>query len=74
MQTEHGDGCGREFTSAKLELRKRLDDLRAELDRYLASEYDVKTKDQKAYGQWRGSHQPFPLVRGILRHYARWWI
>ena len=58
MQTEQEMDAA-EFTSAKLELRKRLDDLRAELDRYLASEYDVKTKDQKAYGQWRGSHQPF---------------
>ena len=58
MQTEHGMDAGA-FAGAKLELRKRLDDLRAELDRYLAGEYGVKTDDQKAYERWRGSHQPF---------------
>ena len=58
MQTEHGMDAGA-FAGAKLELRKRLDDLRAELDRYLASEYGVKNDDQKGYERWRGSHQPF---------------
>ena len=58
MQTEHGMDAGA-FAGAKLELRKRLDDLRAELDRYLAGEYGVKTDDQESYEQWRGSHQPF---------------
>ena len=58
MQTEHGMDAGA-FAGAKLELRKRLDDLRAELDRYLASECGVKNDDQKGYERWRGSHQPF---------------
>ncbi len=58
MQTEHGMDAGA-FAGAKVELRKRLDDLRVELDRYLASEYGVKNDDQEAYERWRGSHQPF---------------
>ena len=43
----------------KLDLRERLDVLREELDRYLASEYGVREGDEGAYGQWRASHQPF---------------
>ena len=58
MQTEHNMDAGA-FAGAKLQLRKRLDDLRVELDRYLASEYGVKTNDQQAYERWRGSHRPF---------------
>ena len=58
MQTEHGMATS-EFAATKEELRKRLDDLRRELDRYLAGEYDVKASDKKAYAKWRTSHQPF---------------
>ena len=58
MQTEHGMDAG-EFTDAKRELRNRLNDLREELDRYLAGEYGVEADDERAYGQWRESHQPF---------------
>ena len=58
MQTEHNMDAGA-FAGAKLELRKRLDDLGAELDCYLASEYGVKTGDKKAYAKWCHSHQPF---------------
>ena len=58
MQTERSMDADT-FASAKLELRKRLDDLRAELDHYLASEYSVKIDDKKAYEEWRDSHQPF---------------
>ena len=47
------------FTKAKLGLRNRLNDLREELDGYLASEYGKKTDDTEAYGEWRNSHQPF---------------
>ena len=47
------------FTKAKVALRNRLDDLREELDGYLASEYGKKTDDAEAYGEWRSSHQPF---------------
>ncbi len=58
MQTEHGMDAG-EFTRAKTDLRKRLDELRAELDSYLAGDYGVKVDDETAYRQWRENHQPF---------------
>ena len=58
MQTEHGMDAGT-FASAKVDLRKRLDDLRNELDEYLAGDYGVKVTNRKAYRQWRDSHQPF---------------
>ena len=58
MQTEQGMDAG-EFTRAKTDLRERLEDLRVELDGYLASEYGVKTENEKAYRKWLDSHQPF---------------
>ena len=58
MQTEHGMDAS-EFAATKVELRKRLDDLRDELDQYLADDYGVKTKNRRAYQEWRDSHQPF---------------
>ena len=58
MQTEHGMDASA-FTGAKRDLRKYLNDLREELDRYLASEYGVEVDDERAYGQWRENHQPF---------------
>ena len=57
MQTQHGLDASA-FTSAKSELRKRLTDLRDELDEYLAGEYGVKP-DETAYQHWRDRHQPF---------------
>ena len=51
---------GGEVTSAdKAALRSRLDSLREELDRYLAADYKVSTKDSTAYDRWQSSHQPF---------------
>ncbi len=58
MQTDQGMDAD-DFSDAKLELRERLDALRAELDRYLASEYGVREGDEVAYKQWRTNHQPF---------------
>ena len=58
MQTTHGMDADK-YTSAKLELKERLDDLREELDEYLAEDYSVKVDNEKAYTQWRNSHQPF---------------
>ncbi len=58
MQITHGMDADK-FASAKLELRERLDDLRDELDEYLAEDYGVKVDNEKAYTQWRNSHQPF---------------
>ena len=47
------------FNAAKCDLKERLNDLRAQLDGYLASEYSVGTKDNSAYKRWRNCHQPF---------------
>ncbi len=58
MQTEQSMDAGA-FTGAKAKLRKRLAGLRAELDRYLAGEYGVKTGNKKEYAQWLAGHQPF---------------
>ena len=58
MQTKRGMDAGA-FAGAKSDLRKRLDDLRNELDEYLSGEYGVKTDDEAAYQQWRDSHRPF---------------
>ena len=49
----------RGYSVAKAELRGRLDTLRDELDRYLASEYGVDTDERPAFEQWRGNNQPF---------------
>ena len=58
MQTEHGMDAS-EFAATKVELRKRLDNLRKELDQYLSGDYDIKASDKKVYAKWRDSHQPF---------------
>ena len=47
------------FSTAKTTLRQRLDELRAELDRYLAEDNDVRTNRANEYRKWRLSHQPF---------------
>jgi hypothetical protein len=63
QQTTHG---GRVTLEDKQELRRRLEKLDAELDRYLASEYGVaagnyksKTIYQEEFTNWKTSHQPF---------------
>ena len=58
MQIAQGMDAGK-FASAKLKVRRRLDDLRDELDEYLAGDYGVKVDNENAYMQWRDSHQPF---------------
>jgi len=65
MQTEHGMDA-RAFSDAKAQLRDRLDKLDAELDPYLAGEYEISPHtitDKKKYADklaaWRGSHKPF---------------
>ena len=59
MQAErHMDAS--KFSTAKAELRKRLDDLREELDSFLAVDYYGVRKGRKGeYGKWQRSHQPF---------------
>ena len=58
MQTEHGMDAAA-FSTAKAELRERLEELRTELNRYLADEYGIKMDDEEAYARWQGTHQPF---------------
>ena len=58
MQTERGMDAS-EFAATKVELRKRLNDLRNELDLYLAGDYGVKVKNKREYQKWRDSYQPF---------------
>ena len=61
MQAErHMDAS--KFSTAKAELRKRLDDLREELDSFLAVDYYGVRKGRSRkgeYGKWQRSHQPF---------------
>ena len=47
------------FTRTKAELRDRLNDLRAELDHYLAGDYGINLDALSAYHAWQESHQPF---------------
>ena len=59
MQTDHGMDASI-HAEGKLDLQNRLDALRAELDRYLATgEYGVREGDKEGYNQWRTSHHPF---------------
>ncbi|MCY3712559.1 MAG: Eco57I restriction-modification methylase domain-containing protein [Gemmatimonadetes bacterium] len=58
MQTQHEIDVGG-VAHAKTVLRGCLDELRVELDGYMADEYGVKNDDTLAYEQWRESHQPF---------------
>lgn len=58
MQTQHGMSA-KEFAQAKIDLQNRLDNLRDELDRYLAGDYHIDTDNQKKFSTWRSSHQPF---------------
>ena len=44
------------FAGAKLDLRKRLEELRWDLDSFLADDYGVR---KGAYRKWLRSHQPF---------------
>ncbi len=46
MQTTHGMDADK-FANAKLELKERLDDLREELDEYLANDYGIKAKTKR---------------------------
>jgi hypothetical protein len=63
QQTTHG---GKITHKDKLDLRNRLAELNAELDRNLASDYGITSKNsgskaayEQAFIQWKDSHQPF---------------
>ena len=57
-QTAHSiDGTA--VVDAKAALRDRLDDLRTELDIYLAAEYGIAVEKPRPYAAWRQTHLPF---------------
>ena len=56
QQTIHG---GKVTHKDKQQLRRRLEKLDDELDRYLTGEYGVKIEKQKDFEAWKASHQPF---------------
>jgi hypothetical protein len=49
----------RAFSDAKIELRRRLDGLRSELNGYLSGEYGVQADKAKALEEWKTKYQPF---------------
>lgn len=53
------EGDGSVPTEDKQELRKRLQALDEELNRYLATEYGVEPSKKDVYAKWLKSHQPF---------------
>ncbi len=67
-----GDGHDEKAVAkAKENLRGWLDQLRNQLDRHLASEYDVEARNAVTYEAWRMSHQPFHWFvefYGIMRN------
>ena len=48
-----------EVAAAKTTLRQRLEDVRTELDGYLAEDNGVRTNRAGEYREWRLNHQPF---------------
>ena len=56
QQTDNSSGT---TDADKIDLRRRLDGLRNELDSYIATQYGVELDDSVAYGAWRINHQPF---------------
>ncbi|MGH3148274.1 MAG: Eco57I restriction-modification methylase domain-containing protein, partial [Rubrobacter sp.] len=58
MQVE-GGADSEDFRRAKADLRGRLEDLEAELDRYLALQWGVGEDDEEGLQAWRVSHRPF---------------
>jgi hypothetical protein len=67
QQTIHG---GRVTHRDKQELRRRLENLTAQLDRFLAGEYGVNLEEPKEFEAWKKSHQPFHWFAefyGIMR-------
>jgi hypothetical protein len=58
MQTREGIDANA-FHEAKAEVRRRLEKLDEELNRYLAKEYGVDSGKPKDFAEWKQSHQPF---------------
>ncbi len=58
IQTDSGVGAA-DTRSAKRGLRLRMNDLRDELDRHLASDYGISLDEAGRFDEWRSNHQPF---------------
>jgi hypothetical protein len=58
MQTREGMAANT-FHEAKAEVRRRLEKLDEELNRYLAKEYGVNPDRPKEFANWKDTHQPF---------------
>ena len=58
IQTEAGTDAA-VIRNSKQQVRRRMDELRDELDRHLASDYGIPPDNTKQFGAWRNSHQPF---------------
>ena len=58
IQTDSGANAGA-TRSAKHGLRLRMNELRDELDRHLASDYGISLDRAQRFAKWRRSHQPF---------------
>ena len=58
LQTEFGSEQ-LSTSDGKAGLRRRLDTLRDQLDRYLAVGYNIPPEETDAYQAWRHSHRPF---------------
>ena len=56
---QSADMDARLFSAAKVTLRQRLDELRTELDTYLAGDYGVHSTRARDYREWQRDHQPF---------------
>lgn len=58
IQTDAGAGAAATRT-AKHGLRLRMNELRDELDRHLASDYGISLDEPRRFDEWRSDHQPF---------------
>jgi hypothetical protein len=59
LQTD-GEADGLQIAASKVCLQEHLAELRAELDQYLAEEYELGlSKKAAAFQKWKSSHQPF---------------
>ena len=58
IQTEPGTDAA-VIRNSKQQVRRRMDELRDELDRHLASDYGIPPDNTKQFRAWRNSHQPF---------------
>jgi hypothetical protein len=58
MQVQHIFGSD-ELSTAKIEVKKGLAQLRGELDAYLSGDFGVRANDKVALRKWEDSHKPF---------------